>query len=461
MTKTVSVLNKMPRDCTAQPSGAFRMYSPFGHEVSNTMTRKTRNKSAQGGGQANMRAIKALTQQVKSLKLKGASRSANKTPFADVGSHLGGIFGMKDLGRGVGGVIGRILGSGDYVTNFDSVRSNTLTSPVPAFGNERTTITHREYIGDVVSSAVAGAFKLEKYRINPADSGTFPWLATMATNFEEYSIDGMIFEFKTTSGNSVASTNTSLGTVVLATQYDPTRASFTNKQEMENHYFAQSTVPSNSVLHAVECKKGESPLSKLYIADTTDPGYDPRFSDYGNFSIATVGMPGVSVNLGELWVSYRVSLAKPRLSDIHDGTTNRAGRSIVSTANPLGTTSLYSKGLIPVTVTNTTISIVAQPSDAYFVTLIWTGAGVVGAAAPSQALTGCSYISGMFNNGAGNIVFAGNGGTVTTLSSSFYLRSNSASSESTMTVTFGVAGVLPGSANLDILVTSVSALSVA
>jgi len=109
---------------------------------------------------------------------RGIARVGN-TPFADVGAHLGGFLGYGNIGRGVGSVIGRILGSGDYLTNFDSVK-NTLTSPVPAFGNESTTITHREYIGDVISAAVAGDFKLTRYRINPADAVTMPWLASMA-----------------------------------------------------------------------------------------------------------------------------------------------------------------------------------------------------------------------------------------------------------------------------------------
>jgi len=196
----------------------------------------------------------------------------------------------------------------------------------------------------------------------------------------------MIFEFKTTSGASVASTNTSLGTVILATQYDPTKPTFVNKQEMENHFFAQSTVPSNSVLHAIECKKGEAPLQRLYISDVTDPTYDPRFSDYGNFSIATVGQPGASVNLGELWVSYKLSLHKPKLNLYAGGVgySGKSSRSTCTPAAPFGLISFYQKGRLVPIVSSTSISFFADPGDYYLVSILWSG---VGAACTMPALT--------------------------------------------------------------------------
>lgn len=303
--------------------GSIRLYGdgtlgctvPFWHVVSNTMPNRRRNKQKATPASKGVKALRAELQQLK-LSRQPRQRAARNTPFSDAGAHLGGMFGFKDLGKGIGGVIGRILGSGDYMTNFSSVQNNALTSKVPSFGGESTIITHREYLKDVISSPTmivggASAFKIDAFRLNPTNDELFPWLATIAQNFEEYSILGMIFEFKSMSGQSVASTNTALGSVILTTQYDPTKPAFTSKQQMENYFFSQSTVPSNSMLHAIECKSGSAPLRSLYTSGGTS--IDPRFVDYGTTYLATVGLPAASINLGELWVSYKIELKKPRL----------------------------------------------------------------------------------------------------------------------------------------------------
>ncbi len=38
-------------------------------------------------------------------------------------------------------------------------------------------ISHREYLGDVISSATIGAYSGTSYYINPGNVSTFPWLS--------------------------------------------------------------------------------------------------------------------------------------------------------------------------------------------------------------------------------------------------------------------------------------------
>jgi hypothetical protein len=142
----------------------------------------------------------------------------------------------------------------------------------------------------------------------------FPWLSQLATNYEQFSFKGLLFEYKTMSGNALTSTNTALGTVILATQYNTNDTPFTSKIEMEQYEFAQSVVPSCSIIHPVECAPSETVLSKLYISNpgSTVPG-DPRFSNLGTFNLATSGMQAAAV-VGELWVTYHVTFLKPRLA---------------------------------------------------------------------------------------------------------------------------------------------------
>lgn len=208
-----------------------------------------------------------------------------------------------------------ITGSGDY-----KVSSNTLMrDSVPQFGKGKrsTRIRHREYITDVVSGD-AGSFNIQVFTINPGLSGTFPWLASVGNQYEEYKIRGMIFEFKTMSADALNSTNTALGQVIMATQYNVLSQPFINKQQMENYEFAGSTKPSMSLIHPVECEPHETPLTELFIRanNQSTTGSDARIYDFGKFYIATNGLQAANVNLGELWVSYDIEFFKPKLGNV-------------------------------------------------------------------------------------------------------------------------------------------------
>jgi len=177
-------------------------------------------------------------------------------------------------------------------------------------------ISHKEYLGDIRSNATALAFNSTTFRINPGDEGTFPWLSQCARNFQQYRLEGLCFHFKSMSGDALNSVNTSLGAVMMCTQYDAQQAPPTTKSEMENMEFAQSVKPSTNCTHFVECAKNQSTLSELYINENrVNQQGDKRFYDFGNFTIGSVGNQGTATNLGELWVSYQIRLFKPQLWD--------------------------------------------------------------------------------------------------------------------------------------------------
>jgi hypothetical protein len=227
----------------------------------------------------------------------------------------------RDIGSSIGGWMGgmaqhalqTIMGHGDYtVTNNTLFNGMVRSSGPPKFVEMNpgcTTIRHREYIQDV-SSAGSG-FSITTLPINPTSPLTFPWLNNIANNFESYKFNGLIFEFVTNSATAVASTNTALGTVILATQYNLDDPAFSSKLQMEQYEYAVSTVPSESCIHPIECKRDSGVLEYLYTYNGGSG--DPRFTTFGNFSVATVGQQAVS-NIGELWVSYDITLCKSRLT---------------------------------------------------------------------------------------------------------------------------------------------------
>lgn len=248
-----------------------------------------------------------------------AFRNTGTTLGASLGTAIGGPAGGVlggILGKGAGSILSKIMGHGDYVTSPMVVNSNSvmLSNQAPSFvqGKNDVRIKHREYLGDVISSATAGAFQIQSFALNPGLEATFPWLSQVCgATFQQYRINGMVFEFRSMSSDALNSTNTALGSVVMATDYDSKDAVFTTKQQMENTMFGVSCKPSSSMLHAIECERSQTSVSELYIRPYDVPqGADIRLYDLARFSIATQGCQGTSVNLGELWVSYDISLFK-------------------------------------------------------------------------------------------------------------------------------------------------------
>lgn len=236
------------------------------------------------------------------------------------GSAVGGILGAAPIGNMVGSALGQgahslvktITGHGDYTVSQNAIMYNR--DAVPQFGSENprcTTIIHSEFIKDIRGSVL---FSLDTFDINASNSALFPWLSQIARNFEQIVWQGLVFQFKTTCGTAVSSTNTAMGTVVMATQYDSLSERFINKQQMENYEFAQSAVPSQSLMHAIECDPKLTANNGLFyvdVASNSNSNADPRLYNIGKFNIATVGMQAAAT-IGELWVSYKVCLMKPR-----------------------------------------------------------------------------------------------------------------------------------------------------
>jgi len=247
---------------------------------------------------------------------------AGPKPFSSVrmGQRVGNLFGPKVgmVGAEAGRLFRQLTGFGDYKVNGNSLL--TGVDRLPTFKNPHsgTRITHREYLFDVVTSSVAGAFKIEQVSIQPALISAFPWLSASAENYQEYKLNGAVYEFKSNSYNALASTNTASGTVVMSTNYNVLDPPFGNKFLMEQSQFTCSAKPSVDLLHPIECAKIETPTSILFTRGGPVSSGDLRLYDWANFFIATVGMQGASTNIGELWVTYDITLLKPKLNSTSD-----------------------------------------------------------------------------------------------------------------------------------------------
>jgi hypothetical protein len=117
----------------------------------------------------------------------------------------------------------------------------------------------------------------------------------------------------------------------MATQYDSVIGPYINKNTMENSDYSASCKPSCGMMHAVECQPRFNPLGVLYtsggISNTQLPltgsnayptNTDVRFQNLGLFQIASTNIPtassGATVDLGEIWVHFKVRMYKPQLN---------------------------------------------------------------------------------------------------------------------------------------------------
>jgi hypothetical protein len=297
---------------------------------------------------------------------------ASNNVLSTVGSTLGGLaFGPAGaiVGKAAGSLISHIMGMGDYTVE----RNELLNGAPPSFSKDGSGIcvTHREFLADISGSI---NFSLASYSINPGLVTTFPWLSQLAANFEEYDMQGLIFEFRPTSGTALSSTSAAMGTVIFATNYDVADVNFATKQQMESYEFSTSTVPFNKMIHPVECKPGENVLSTQYIRTGAVVSQDLRFYDQGNFQVATVGQQSAYV-LGELWVSYKCRLLKPRLQlpgDITEAYAHiRSSLALTaSVAYPLGTGGGVVSSLSTIAATPTTAGFYIPSIGTYLITLL-------------------------------------------------------------------------------------------
>lgn len=335
-----------------------------------------------------------------------------------------GAMAAAKRGYSMGNTAATVLGLGKY-----SLRQNSLARQANATGvpfmhsnSEMTVVRHREYLGDINSSTTAGAFSIGSYPLNPGQSSTFPWLSTVASNYQEYTFKGLLFEFRSTSADAIANAvNTALGSVMMGTIYNPALPPFTNKIQMLNEYYSTDGKPSENICHFVECDPKENPFNILYIRPgAVPPAGNIQNFDLGTFSIATVGFQGANVNCGELWVSYEVELRKPTpvgISGQNNSSYVAFGAAGVTTSAYFGTSQVVTSDWFDgtVTLTGTTITINSSYTGPFLVTY---NCNVTGSSTPpSIAATSNCTAYNVFNNGAYNDYVSGTvatGGIVST-----------------------------------------------
>lgn len=247
--------------------------------------------------------------------------------FAWAGRELGGMTGVPGataLGAWAGNKLSNAVGFGDYggEAGGNQLMGGSIETPLQVNQSNDLTgdivIQHREFLGNVTATGGTGnitPFVNVPYNINPGLVDSLPWLSQIAQNYELYEFQGLIFEFKPTSGELGATGTNSLGKIVMATNYDPDATLFTSSVQMENYDYSNSCKPSEHMIHGVETAPKQRATQLLYVR-TGISTKDKVLTDLGIFQIATEGLPitnGTTANVGELWVTYACKLSRAQL----------------------------------------------------------------------------------------------------------------------------------------------------
>nr|QKV51180.1 putative capsid protein [Crucivirus sp.] len=327
------------------------------------------------------------------------------------GGLAGSMFGPAGaaLGAKAGDLMSTVLGMGAYSLNHNSLVGASAV-PVMHSARDGVRVRHREFICNISSSST---FSNTTFSINPGMNETFPWLSAMAQNFEQYKFDGLLFEFVSTSADALNSTNTALGAIIMAAEYNATQPAYINKQQMENSWFAMSSRPSACQIMPIECDPQENPLKIMYIR-TGDiaANQDLRMYDLGNFQIASVGSQAIAV-VGELWATYDVVLYKPQLQSAlgYDINSSRYTFStgIAVTTGYFGTSRTENLDAIGLTVNATSITFPIGSQGYYLICYNVTGDSTA-LTAETRTLSNCTSATTGF---AGSPSISSSGSTST------------------------------------------------
>jgi len=171
-------------------------------------------------------------------------------------------------------------------------------------------VRHKEFVSEIRGST---AFVVRaSYDINPGRHETFPWLAGVASRFQEYRIRGLVWHYVPSSGAAVSGTNAALGTVMLQTSYRSNDSAPNNKNEVLNEYWSSESVPSEAFCHPIECDPKENPFNVQYVRTDAVPAGDSKLLyDLGQTHVCVSGQQADDTVLGDLWCTYEIELKKP------------------------------------------------------------------------------------------------------------------------------------------------------
>jgi hypothetical protein len=204
-----------------------------------------------------------------------------------------------------------------------------------------TIITDDENLGIISSTGNANYSILGQYAINPGQVATFPWLSSIAKNYEKFKF--LMLEFYIIPQVSGFATAGQTGEVVLSVDYDASDAAPANYQQQCDVWPHSSEPPpakQRIILSPKEMHKESD--AKFVRPGGLIGGTDIKTYDCGNLFLGAVGISGnSSVPLFSLHVRYSVEFTVPILENFAQAPQNNSVTFLVDSAAALTTATLY------------------------------------------------------------------------------------------------------------------------
>jgi len=367
-----------------------------------------------------------------SARGRGEYKIAGVPAGKAVGGAIGGLFG--DTGRAIGSAIGsgahwlfrKITGRGSYKMRLAqyldkiprSERGNSvLSSRIPSFssGGEHVEVSFEEFVGPVIASR---NFQVTPYAVNPGITTTFPWLSSMAHSFQQYELIGCMFQYRSLMSEATSATG-AMGDVAFASDYNANDAAPLNLVAALNSDYSCSYKGSEHGLHPVECAPRMTAEEIKYVRSGGVDGAsaDLRWSDQCTTYVCTQGFPqeAVGLEIGQLWVSYRVRFLKPTMTVLGMGRSARlacaASAGTLSMAFPTNTLPAAGSTLQPRFYSGSALAMPKVPGNYMLVINAACSAAVTagfGIQSTSTDVTGVNSMRG--NAGGGQALSLGIGG---------------------------------------------------
>lgn len=363
----------------------------------------------------------------------------------------------------------RYIGWGSYKMasgtkhNFGDVRTNGLikgkVSPNANFGTSGVTVVHEETVMKVRSNVLTGGvFNMNQVIFQPGDQNVLPFVATIAQNYSQYCVEGLVFSFKP-SMTSYTTTG-AMGTITLAWSSNVNDVAPGSQEAIEMFEGALMARMDENLAYGVECAPGSSAQNCYYVrTGSIGSTSNPQAYDFGRLFVAidpSSAIPADSI-LGTIRASYVLRFKGGRASTTVSGWA-RFSRSGVSNTTPLGTTTTDVKTvgcLSDAVITSTRISLpTAREGDIF--QIVWTVTGTAATlATPSRTPQGMEVYATAYNGTGGSESASPADGQATTKWT--YTSTWRVSEDENVIpwITFGTAGSLPTSATCTLTITAI------
>jgi len=238
---------------------------------------------------------------------------------------------------------------------------------------QRMVVCEDENIG-IITSPDSTAFNiLSTYPINPGQATTFPWLSSIAKNFEKYRFQSL--EFYVVPQVSQFANGGRTGEVILSCDYDASDAAPGSYQQQADQVPHSTAMPYQRQSLVLSPKEMHKESDAKFIRPGGLPGAsDIKTYDAGNFFVGCTGLDASVFNVCSLHVKYSCELTIPVLENQAQAPVNNSVTFLVDALTALTTATPYqpllasaSSTSLPVVnglaVVNTVGSVVPTPGN--------------------------------------------------------------------------------------------------